>query len=118
MQEVHKGDVPPAPVAVSDGTATAEVRLERPKADATASKTAAPDATDKRTSEALYHERAGCGLFWALGRFRPTNYMIVRPLQLCILAFEMPWRNYMTPQKPCAEGSCARGAAMPAATER
>ena len=23
------------------------------------------------------HERAGCGLFWLIGRFRPTNYMIV-----------------------------------------
>ena len=26
----------------------------------------------------LYHERVGCGLFWAVGKFRPTNYMIVR----------------------------------------
>ena len=25
----------------------------------------------------LYHERVGCGLFWAVGKFRPTNYMIV-----------------------------------------
>jgi len=25
----------------------------------------------------VYHERVGCGLFWAVGKFRPTNYMIV-----------------------------------------
>jgi hypothetical protein len=84
MQEVRLEDVTPAPVAASDGTATAEIKLEQPKAGATASKTAAPDATDKKTSEALYHERAGCGLFWALGRFRPTNYMIVRSLSVLL----------------------------------
>ncbi len=31
----------------------------------------------EKTEAELYHERVGCGLFWAVGKFRPTNYMIV-----------------------------------------
>ena len=32
----------------------------------------------------LYHERVGCGLFWAVGKFRPTNYMIVSVLTILL----------------------------------
>ena len=36
----------------------------------------------EKSEAAIYHERVGCGLFWAVGKFRPTNYMIVsHPLQ-------------------------------------
>lgn len=32
----------------------------------------------------IYHERVGCGLFWAVGKFRPTNYMIVSLLHFSL----------------------------------
>ena len=31
----------------------------------------------EKSEAEIYHERVGCGLFWAVGKFRPTNYMIV-----------------------------------------
>lgn len=48
-----------------------------------ASKTEKPNAKRRsakgmgKAEAELYHERVGCGLFWAVGKFRPTNYMIV-----------------------------------------
>ena len=56
----------------------ADVKLETPRDAAKVSKPAAASAMDKEVSKSLYHKRAGCGLFWALGRVSPTNYMIVR----------------------------------------
>ncbi len=44
----------------------------------THSVTSQTPAKTKKASDSIYHERQGCGLFWAVGRFRPTNYMIVR----------------------------------------
>ncbi|CAL8463656.1 g3190 [Coccomyxa elongata] len=48
----------------------------------THSVTSQTPAKTKKASDSIYHERQGCGLFWAVGRFRPTNYMILcqRPL--------------------------------------
>ena len=39
---------------------------------------AGPHKASTAVSAPNSHERAGCGLFWLIGRFRPTNYMIVR----------------------------------------
>ena len=43
----------------------------------------------EKTEAEIYHERVGCGLFWAVGKFRPTNYMIVSPFaslqQYCVV---------------------------------
>ena len=63
------------------GDATADVKLEGGKATTSPASTGkdAPVPASKKRGDSMYHERAGCGLFWALGRFRPTNYMIVRP---------------------------------------
>ncbi len=38
---------------------------------------AQPSTKVKKAGDSMYHERQGCGLFWAVGRCRPTNYMIV-----------------------------------------
>ena len=77
-QEDTKVDVVAAHALAGQGAVFAEVTLETPREAAKASKAAPASATDKKVSKSLYHKRAGCGLFWALGRFRPTNYMIVR----------------------------------------
>ena len=78
MHEVCKGDAAALAVPAGDGTVFADVKLETPRDAAKVSKPAPASAMDKEVSKSLYHKRAGCGLFWALGRFRPTNYMIVR----------------------------------------
>ena len=74
-QVVPKEDGEPASSAPAAGDEASG------KAD---SKTKIPDAKKSsgkgmgKAEAKLYHERVGCGLFWAVGKFRPTNYMIVR----------------------------------------
>ena len=49
-------------------------------APGTTGNTNSKPSSGKKTSKSeaeIYHERVGCGLFWAVGKFRPTNYMIV-----------------------------------------
>jgi hypothetical protein len=64
-------------------------------------------ANTKKTSDSMYHARQGCGLFWAVGRFRPTNYMIVRHSQQFEIFITASTKNqgvislYMPETRPC-----------------
>jgi hypothetical protein len=54
----------------SMGSVTADVQIEDQS-------TLKVTGTPKKSGDSIYHARQGCGFFWALGKFRPTNYMIV-----------------------------------------
>ena len=71
---VPKEDAQPAssaPFPGEGGIAEAASKIVKPVA-----KEGSGKGMGKAEAE-LYHERVGCGLFWAVGKFRPTNYMIV-----------------------------------------
>ena len=77
---VTAGQVPPhenaepassAPAAGDNATGEADSKSKTPDG-----KKGSGKGMGKVEAE-LYHERVGCGLFWAVGKFRPTNYMIV-----------------------------------------
>ena len=73
-QVVPKEDAEPASSAPAAGDEASG------KADSKTKSQDAKKSSGKGMGKAeaeLYHERVGCGLFWAVGKFRPTNYMIV-----------------------------------------
>ena len=76
MQDTCREEV--ASVPVGERAGFSEMRLEPPNGAETPSTAALASAKDVKRSGSLYHDRAGFGLFWALGRVSPTNYMIVR----------------------------------------
>ncbi|CAL5223896.1 g6492 [Coccomyxa viridis] len=78
-QDVPHGDVH----AVSGASATQDANAPVSTSNSTGKIDKAHSGNGPEKTEAeIYHERVGCGLFWAVGKFRPTNYMILcqRPL--------------------------------------
>lgn len=66
--------------AVSGASVARDVDAPTSASNSTETTNKTNNGVEKSEAE-LYHERVGCGLFWAVGKFRPTNYMIVsRPL--------------------------------------
>ena len=73
-QDVPHGDVH----AVSGASATQDANAPVSTSNSTGKIGKAHSGNGPEKTEAeIYHERVGCGLFWAVGKFRPTNYMIV-----------------------------------------